>query len=295
MTLRKYLQLLEDPSSDKINQVKTYLISHGVGKGYDGKPLDMNGKFDAHTYFALVQFMKSNPNDHDKEELKNMALGLMDATITPEDSAIMQQIDQGGVITAPVKSGTVDNKELPTTNYGKEIVDAGGEGNGQSGGQSGGKKKVSGNSDTNPLALDSNEKVVDAGKDKVTVDKKLAAKDPGTAKLQEWLSKLGLKGMNGKPLQTDGRFGPNTYYACRKFMASNPNPNVKAEFEALMQQVHHTMWISPATMKKIDDSLPLPIKPQAQNDKFMGGQPGYDEAGNKIAESLDRILKLARI
>jgi hypothetical protein len=291
MTLRKYLQLLEDPSSNKVNQVKTYLISHGSGKGYDDKPLEMNGKFDAHTYFALVQFMKSKPNDHDKEELKNMALGLMDAPITAEDSAIMQQIDQGGVILGPPNpEKKVDGKELPSnSNYGQQIAALGGEGNGSSGTD---KTKVSGDIKTNPNALDDNETIVD--KDKVTVDKKLAARDPGTAKLQEWLSKLGLKGMNGKNLQTDGRFGPNTYYACRKFMASNPNPKLKAEFESLMQQVHHTMWISPATMKKIDDSLPLP-KVQAQSDKFMGGQPGYDEAGNKIAESLDRILKLARI
>ena len=205
MTLRKYLQLLEDPNSDKVNALKTYLTSRGFGKGYNDKPLDMNGKFDAHTYYAMYQFMKSNPNDKDKEEFKKLATSVSDAPITPEDSEAMQTIDrsQGGApaITSPVTSSKTDVKDITSQ-------DANGD-------KSNDIKKVSGDSSTNAYALDSNEKIV-AGTDKKTVDKKLAARDSGTAKLQEYLSGLGLKGMNGKNLQTDGRFGPNTYFADRK-------------------------------------------------------------------------------
>ncbi|MEY4331748.1 MAG: hypothetical protein RLZZ196_486 [Bacteroidota bacterium] len=289
MTLRKYLRLLEDPASGKVSDLQLYLISHGFNRGYDGKPLEATGKFDAHTYFAMIQFMKSNPSNQDKNELKKLAVSLMDAPVTPEDSAIMQKLDNGeAIVGSPNPEKKVDGTALPTS-YAQAIKDVGGEGNASNKTPDSSANKPPDSSANKPPDSSANKTT-----DNVTIDKKLAAQDPGTAKLQEWLSKLGLKGMNGKNLQTDGRFGVNTYYACRKFMASNPNPKLKEEFENLMKQVRHTMWISPATMKKIDDSLPLP-KVQAQSDKFMGGQPGYDEAGNKIAESLDRILKLARI
>jgi peptidoglycan hydrolase-like protein with peptidoglycan-binding domain len=119
--------------------------------------------------------------------------------------------------------------------------------------------KLMQNLDTLPVTsgLDDGEEVVNTPA-ATSQSSRLAPQDAGTMKLQEWLKQIGMNtGFDNKPLEVDGRFGPNTYYACRRFLAVGPNDELREKFATLLNDTHRTMWVDPEVIEKINTALPI--------------------------------------